>query len=63
MTGRDWNVLRRVVNVMRFYFGVGVFHDESYFAMRKEEIVLNCCRNILQISSVNTHILIDAYLI
>lgn len=48
---------------MKFYFSIGTLHDENYFALKKEEIVANCCRNILQISSVNSHILIDAYLI
>lgn len=47
---------------MTFCYAVFLHQDDPTHAY-DPELARNCCRNVLQISSINSHILLDAYLL
>lgn len=58
------NILNKAVNVMIFCYAVFLPHqNDDPTHVYDPELARNCCRNVLQISSVNSHILLDAYLL
>lgn len=56
-------ILSKVANVMTFCYAVFLPQYDDLTHPYDPELARNCCRNVLQICSVNSHILLDAYLL
>lgn len=61
MRAQQHQILNEVVNLMKFGFTLAVCHEPE--AANNKFIAADCCRNVLQISAVNSQILVDAYLL
>lgn len=61
MRAQQHQILHEVVNVMKFGFTLAACQEPENSS--NKFIAADCCRNVLQISAVNSHILVDAYLL